>query len=550
MENNLTDTNASEQTDNFPNLFNIYESTKHQAKQFSNVKNTSEILEPFKTELTKIYAESHTPLSFYSGYAETRVTAEPDSGIIFIPNPDFYMAGIVYNLAKTIRFYASIILESLSGLPAVDNAHGEIAGFLSDLRGKNINDPTIADRLSLLRSALKTHNERDLSDNQVELLIRSVLDINAWGGGKTINRGDAYVSSIYRALNVVQSKSSLHDCLGKYLSNPSLGDTASAAVTQLITLSQNEVKTEKQGEYNLIVSGAPGTGKSYSLQEKINNVMNEEEQNHLVFRQTLYPDYSYNDFVGQIMPVKYGDDISYDFVPSVFTLALKAAYDSLPQQKPVFLVLEELTRANAAAIFGDLFQLLDRDEDGISEYGINNQFVAQEVYGDATRKIKLPSNLYIWCTVNSNDQNVFSLDTAFKRRFSWQYVSPDDTNGSNNPDIVLPIIVDQEVVVQPVKWYSLYQALNTYITEVLELPEDKQIGAYFIKFPANADAGFVTAQVKNKLLQYLWDDINSASITDGHIFNSRYKGFSKLFNDFDRTAVFAGEFYNILNQTR
>ncbi|RWZ68843.1 hypothetical protein EQH87_16645 [Lactiplantibacillus plantarum] len=294
---------------------------------------------------------------------------------------------------------------------------------------------------------------------------------------------------------------------------------------------------EQVGEYNRILAGAPGTGKSYQLAQEVKAVIpSEDDRDKLVFRQTLYPEYSYSDFVGQVMPVKRDDNITYEFSPKIFTNALKRAFEVLPSGQNVFLILEELSRANAAAVFGDLFQLLDR-VDGKSEYDINNDYIAEEVFGEGKRKVYLPKNFYIWCTVNTSDQNVFPMDTAFKRRFSWQYVStaPVRSPNINNPDITLPRI-------GTVKWADFYTALNQVITQDLGLGEDKQIGQFFLQF-VKTDVASVTLQLKNKLLPYLWDDVNSVALNGKRIFKEDYLNFSSLYNDLSVKEVFSDAVY-------
>ena len=171
-----------------------------------------------------------------------------------------------------------------------------------------------------------------------------------------------------------------------------------------------------EGGENIIFYGVPGSGKSHTIKTKYKE--NEYTFEKLVF----HPDYSYSDFVGQIMPVLKDKGVSYDFVPGPFTNVLKKAYND-PSGKYI-LVIDEINRGNAPAIFGEVFQLLDRDNDGNSDYDINNADIAKIVYGknNADKPIKIPSNLWIVATMNTSDQNVFTLDTAFQRRFSMQLI--------------------------------------------------------------------------------------------------------------------------------
>lgn len=301
--------------------------------------------------------------------------------------------------------------------------------------------------------------------------------------------------------------------------------------------------TAIKGE-NVIFYGAPGTGKSYNLtsyiQEKSGNknYTNENLQSaDNIFRITLYPEYEYADFVGQLLPKEGG---YFEYKPGIFTLSLKYALEH--PQKPVFMILEEMSRSNIAAVFGDLFQLLDRKDDGFSEYAINNPMIAKMLdknlsEDDAAQKvISIPANLYIVGTVNTSDQNVFVMDTAFKRRFRWEYRSTDidDLNKfENNPQVLLYNNVTTT-------WYNFYTKLNEFITDELGMSEDKQIGPYFVKFDNGKSCDLERTHVllKDKLLQYLWEDVESVAknsfSTDKTIFNPEIKNFSTLYTKFQK----------------
>lgn len=291
--------------------------------------------------------------------------------------------------------------------------------------------------------------------------------------------------------------------------------------------------------------GAPGTGKSHNISKIICNHMGIDIQDvntfPNVFRSTMFPDFSYHDFIGTIMPVV--DDkqkIGYSFEPGVFTKALVYAFQNSTEQ--TYLVLEEMSRANMASVFGDVFQLLDRSENGQSTYSINNDLIAKElskIEGDffnselnKYKKIYLPKNFSILGTVNSTDQNVFTMDTAFKRRFDFEYVSTDpvsDGNGLIN-DFVFKIHN------KCVNWISFYQKVNKFIVEEAGLTEDKQIGQFFIKgsiLTTEEEIDKNTRKVKDKLLNYLWFDVKSSIFTGTNIFKDEFKSFSDIYNKFE-----------------
>lgn len=299
-------------------------------------------------------------------------------------------------------------------------------------------------------------------------------------------------------------------------------------------------------KYNIqnLYFGAPGTGKSYGIDNLIMDCYPEIEikDNPFVFKTTIYSDYSYYNFIGNIMPTSRNDEIGYDFKAGVFSQALARAFEY--KDKEIFLIVEEMSRGNIASIFGDVFQLLDRDENGNSEYSINNDLISKHLNDkeiNTGNKIYLPRNFHIIGTVNTCDQNVNVIDTAFKRRFEFIYV---DVSPVYNTDGTLMNTFKFKLDDKEYEWNHLYMALNELITTKMELGEDKQIGQFFIKFNnyKNDDEQKFKA-VLNKLLHYLWEDVQGASISDDYsIFNKKYKTFSSLYKDFEaKKNVFSEE---------
>lgn len=289
--------------------------------------------------------------------------------------------------------------------------------------------------------------------------------------------------------------------------------------------------------------GAPGTGKSYriaSLIKKSYPGYTEYDDNPYVFRTTIYRDYSYFDFVGNIMPVTKEGKVSYEFVPGIFTTALCTALRTQDRNIDVYLILEEMSRGDIASIFGDIFQLLDRDDTGKSMYGINNKSIYEYLILNgvikAGHKIIIPSNLHIIGTVNTSDQNVNVIDTAFKRRFDFKYIGVD-------PIPVDPIHVDDKddeyvnnfdikfTDTETYEWVKLYQAINHIIINDLGLAEDKQLGPFFLKDKGDDDDAN-REQVADKLLHYLWQDVERVSYTGASLFDDSIKSFSQLYSTF------------------
>lgn len=324
---------------------------------------------------------------------------------------------------------------------------------------------------------------------------------------------------------------------------------------------------EKNRGINRIYFGAPGTGKSYNLEKfiKENGIADYSDKADCpnVYRATLHPEFTYTDFVGQVMPVvtPINEDgsntkIEYKFSPQVFTNALKYAFKH--QGEPVFLILEEMSRANVAAVFGDLFQILDRDEKGESEYRIDNLFISKEIWGEkSTRKIYLPRNLFIIGTVNTNDQNVFVMDTAFKRRFEFEYVDANEI-AKDEAGVVLNNFKfrfsNEGGAELEIDWIELYTTLNHFITNKgeigLGLSEDKQLGQFFIKFRKNDDE-FNYNQFKGKLLEYLWNDVQKVSYSNVSIFKQELSNFSMVYRKVkNKENIFSQEFLDHLNHSK
>ena len=265
-----------------------------------------------------------------------------------------------------------------------------------------------------------------------------------------------------------------------------------------------------------IFYGAPGTGKSHKIKD--DEGVKAADAKNLVFRTTFHPDSDYSTFVGCYKPTmkpvadKYkavagkDEEITYSFVPQAFLQAYVAAWNN--QEDKVFLVIEEINRGNCAQIFGDLFQLLDRDCDGYSEYPImadkdlakylkgkdeDGRDVLTNKDGIKDGKLCLPKNLYIWATMNTSDQSLFPIDSAFKRRWDWKYL-PIENAGKGWKIKVNGNKYD---------WYEFLESINKEVFELTH-SEDKQLGYFFAKAKDN----IIDAEtLVNKVYFYLWTDV-------------------------------------------
>lgn len=311
----------------------------------------------------------------------------------------------------------------------------------------------------------------------------------------------------------------------------------------------------------VIYFGAPGTGKSYLIKELLKGV-----NPNNIFRVTIHPEYTYSDFVGQLLPESDGSGgVKFIFKEGTFTQALKKAYSN--SSIDVYLVLEELSRGNVAAIFGDIFQLLDRNQYFVSTYSIKNKNIADQITEIIGDDITLPANFNIICTVNMNDQSVFPMDTAFKRRFDWQYVSTDpivDEDKGRNAKLNNPKIIINKDSKEKIEttWHAFYTALNNYITNKIDglgKSEDKQIGQFFIDFeeelikeshstdPITSQKAIevINEKIKHKLLLYLWQDVQGILLNrTKSLFDKEISSFDKLFNAYGVSKVFNDIFIN------
>jgi len=318
------------------------------------------------------------------------------------------------------------------------------------------------------------------------------------------------------------------------------------------------------GGRNILLYGVPGAGKSYTIEHEY--CKDESRMERLVF----HPDYTYSDFVGQILPNVSDGMVSYRFTPGPFTNLVKKAYTNPDTE--YFLVIEEVNRGNAPAIFGEVFQLLDRkavinemDDDGYpigtSEYGITNADIANAVYGNPNYKVRIPSNMSIIGTMNTSDQNVFTLDTAFQRRWDMRMIE----NSFDKADVGF---ANHPILDTTVTWKTFCTSINKIILDKnvrMTSSEDKRLGVYFVHlrdlvYDENADnpdleeldrakAERNNSRFPEKVLKYLWDDAFKFSRED--IFEvSQYNSLEAVVRKFkneknnDRFTIFKETVYD------
>lgn len=293
---------------------------------------------------------------------------------------------------------------------------------------------------------------------------------------------------------------------------------------------------------NRIIFGAPGTGKSYKLNEDQKNLLKDGGGFERV---TFHPDYSYANFVGTYKPVSNErGEISYEYVPGPFmrtyVAAIKSANSDNP--KPYLLIIEEINRANVAGVFGDVFQLLDRNSENISEYSIQTsedmrKYLVRELGEDSAlyTEIKIPDNMFIWATMNSADQGVYPMDTAFKRRWNFTYLG---INDKEEGILGKEVCLGKGIYERRVEWNELRKAINIELLEECKVNEDKLLGPYFVtKNYLENNEEFVKV-FKNKIIMYLFDDAakhKRSMIFSGCDTNNIY---SEICKEFDEKGIF------------
>lgn len=272
-------------------------------------------------------------------------------------------------------------------------------------------------------------------------------------------------------------------------------------------------------ERNRIVFGAPGTGKSHQLNEDCNTLLHGTSGTYE--RVTFHPEYSYSHFVGSYKPITNADgEIQYTFVPGPFMRILVAAYKTgrTNSPQPHLLLIEEINRAKVAAVFGEVFQLLDRNDEGYSEYEIHTtedirKYFVQELGGSLENysKVRIPDNMFIWATMNSADQGVFPMDTAFKRRWSFEYlgINANDTTVGGN------VVLGEGTHAYTVNWNQLRKAINESLSTEYRINEDKLMGPFFVSRRAfdfdETNGGMLNPDkfketFKSKVIMYLYED--------------------------------------------
>ncbi|MEG1725382.1 MAG: AAA family ATPase, partial [Anaerovoracaceae bacterium] len=467
----------------------------------------------------------------------TTVVITSNSLKIFIPNQWFVMSAFMADYTKELIIYKSYLEKILATELQSAKARKDFIVAIKDA----ITDEQKSKFMLDAERYFKDAGDADAATS-AEYLLKFLSDYDWWFGSKTIDRGDFYVSPVLNLLGVVNvTQSYVADISYFYASSPAL----LALVPQLkatgseiipMTTINDSVRSINRitGADNYIIYGAPGTGKSRLLEDRFGTAQ-------FTKRVVFHPEYTYFDFVGAYKPVPvykksvdefaYSDGtkftegepyVTYKFVPGPFVEVLVAAWKN--PSNMYTLVIEEINRANAAAVFGEVFQLLDRNADGESEYAIQpseelrSYLIGTCAMGDfISTGIKIPANMNISATMNSADQGVNALDSAFKRRWKFEYLKIDIRNAVHKDAVI-------KYANMNVRWGDFVSAINEKLITI-GIDEDRLIGPYFIK-PSEVS----NRKAVDKLLLYLWDDV--LRHRREQFFSGEVHTFSNLAEDF------------------
>jgi hypothetical protein len=433
----------------------------------------------FKAKFNELLPDYGIEFHKYTSVVKTK----GNNLLIIVPNQWFVIGSFFSDYIEALRKYKSVS-EALK---------------ITDAEIKAFRDEKIIDEKTKTEINLYLAEPQDASNFK-----KFLTDYSWWFGSKTIDRGDYFVSPVLNLAGVVNvTQAYIADLAWILSTHKDLIEIFEADYSCSIKLlSSNLVKTE-----NTIFYGSPGTGKSH----RVNEILKPLDAKFFE-RITFHPEYDNASFVGGYKPISERnaagiDEVKYKFVPQVFTDIYVAAWKDLHNQH--YLVIEEINRGNCAEIFGDIFQLLDRN----SNYTVTPSSVLKEfivatlgVGHDGIKEgLKLPPNLSILATMNTSDQSLFPMDSAFKRRWDWEYIPIcyiDKTDeGVINESFNFYVKLDDKT---KFGWIDFIKAVNHKIKHVDNLGMDKCIGNYFIK-PEKSEISL--KEFINKAIFYLWNDV-------------------------------------------
>lgn len=516
------------------NLHEVFEQTQVACMGVS-LASIPNLPQKFKDDYSKLIAEdssfSRNDKIFWGRDGAAELWSRGKRTRIYVPSVGFFIAWHLVPLYRELIAYRTTLSTVL------------------EVHGKSLNDIDEPNSVPYIESATT------LSQIEKEYLKKFVTDGSWWGKGRQISRAqDFFESPLMQCARLTQENQSEIARITKQLSeNPTLIDSLNGVAPKPLF-------TSSKRPYQLIIYGAPGTGKSWRIKNDTQGVS--------VIRTTFHPDSDYSTFVGAYKPSMEADEydtvvttgerspggniskkdglvrqkrIVYKFVAQAFLKAYVAAWKKMADtadggqgaaRPTVCLVIEEINRGNCAQIFGDLFQLLDRDDYGFSDYeiaadedlrrylaeafkGVNCSDAQERVPPEVAEKLErifkgeillLPPNLYIWATMNTSDQSLFPIDSAFKRRWAWKYIPI--SNAGKNYSI--------EVGGDKYDWWTFLEKANDLVQSFTE-SEDKKLGYFFCK--ADRNGVISLEQFVGKVVFYLWNGVFKDTGFDDEVFD-------------------------------
>lgn len=452
----------------------------------------------FKMAFESYLSQKGYTIKYLNYSAEITINAYNNK--IFLPNQWFYISIFPVEFVNELVKYKNILKE------IIDNNVSEFYANVSWEDIRNLKKNTVSTVSESLNGALVKYFESDTES--LNYMIEFLTNYKWWTGSKTIDRADYYVYPVLKILGIRQTAQ-------VYIANIVYAfATDKELMAQALRLASDAQLNPaasgiSMGAVNLIVYGAPGTGKSRYIDDSYPNIT----------RVVFHVNYSYSDFIGSFIPVTLYKDtdatlkllsgdivelgeplIDFRFAPGPF---IETIINSLRNPENMYtLVIEEINRVSVASVFGDMLKLLGRDSDGNSEYKIKpskelNLFLLSQnnIASSLKNGLFIPSNMNIVATLSSADQGVFILDSAFMQRWKFKYI-PIIEQGFIHENVMVPY--GGELF----KWKHLLKCVNNRLKD-LKVDEDRLIGPYFI----NSDEISDNNSIKYKLLLYLWDDL-------------------------------------------
>lgn len=487
-----------------PDLHEIVEKTKLDVERHTMIERTvpPEFIEQYSTLLRKQKATDIV----WNEYTLQFKTKEKLS--IVCPNQWFFLAIIANPFLEALKSYKT----------ACDKIFAKKLGkknyklFAELARGDEDKGlaPSISDEHL---EFIEDHFEDEPGD--ATRMVAWLTDYKLWHGSKSIERPDFFHSAVNTILRIVHADQGYVSKIAKlFYENSTLPQV-------LILEGQHNPQPIVEPAFddilpgnNTIIYGAPGTGKSYRANSKSNRSP--------IIRTVFHADTSYQDFIGSYRPCKINGEFSYEFTPGPFVNAIVLAQNN--PHEMFTLLIEEINRANAGAVFGEMFQLLDRDASGKSEYQITPESALAEHLKEYTpqmgESLWIPANLNIIATMNSADQGVFPMDSAFKRRWNFEYLPIDFTKAQHSETVLA-------YAGKHVTWENFACTINKQLASH-HVNEDRHLGPFFIK----PDEIKGNGNLASKVLIYLWDDVvrHQRRI----LFKDNYKTFNEVIKAFEK----------------